>query len=493
MKRLLAVLALVVVALFGVMAVRAMRVSPPAPAAATAAPAALPPLDTAAIAAHLAGAIRFPTVSIASGGPIDTAAFLALHDYLRESYPLVHATLTREVVEGLSLLYTWPGRDATLPPIVLMGHLDVVPVPEPNLTEWEHAPFSGDIDGGYVWGRGTLDDKATVVAVLEAVEGLLRAGVHPARTVYLTFGHDEEVGGRYGARRIVEQLVARGVKPAMVVDEGGFMGNGMLPGIEGTAAIVGIAEKGYVSLRLTALAEGGHSSMPTSRTAVGALSRAIERLEANQFPSSLSGPTRTMIEAMSAYQPFAQRLVSANLWLTAPLVEGVLARNELGAALLHTTTAPTMLSAGIKDNVLPPEATAVVNFRIKPGETVQSVMQRVTEVVADSQVRVAQLDSVGVDPSPVSDIDDPAYKLIASTISGMRGGEPVPVIPYLVMGGTDAKYWGPHSARVYRFLPIPLGEGDRARVHGVNERVSATDFATAVTFFMRLLQGSDTM
>jgi carboxypeptidase PM20D1 len=268
------------------------------------------------------------------------------------------------------------------------------------------------------------------------------------------------------------------------------MGEGILPGIAGIAAIVGIAEKGYVSLRLTALAEGGHSSMPTERTAVGALSRAVARLEGSPFPASLDGPTAQMIEAMAPYQPFGQRLVSSNLWLTRPIVSRALQANSLGGALLRTTIAPTMLSAGIKDNVLPPEATAVVNFRIKPGETVASVMARVSEVVADSQVRVALLDSVGVDPSPVSDTGDPAYKLIASTIGAMTPGVTVPVIPYLVMGGTDAKFWGPHSARVYRFLPIPLGDGDRARVHGVNERVAVRDFATAVGFFMRLLQGS---
>ena len=392
---------------------------------------------------------------------------------------------------GRSVVYTWEGSYSPMAAVVLMGHVDVVPVPEPNLSDWEHAPFSGDTAGGYVWGRGAIDDKSTVIAVLEAVEGLLRTGHTPKRTIYLTFGHDEEVGGRYGARVIVDQLVARGVKPALVLDEGGFMGARMVPGLEQVAAIVGIAEKGYVSLRLTATAEGGHSSMPTNRTAVGALSRAVARLEANPFPASLDGPTRGMIEAMAPYQSFRERLVSGNLWITAPILTRVLQSNEMGAALLHTTIAPTMLSAGIKDNVLPPEASAVVNFRIRPGETVTTVMARVTQVVADSGVRVERLDSVGVDPSQVSSVQDPAYTLIARAIGGMTPGTPVPVIPYLVMGGTDAKYWGPHSNRVYRFLPIPLGDGDRARVHGVNERVATRDFAASVGFFMRLIVGSD--
>lgn len=492
MTRLLAALLLVLLALGGTMAVRAARVTPPAEAQ-PAAPVAVPPVDTMLAASHLAGAVRFATVSFASGAPVDTAAFLGLHRYLRDTYPRLHEALARETVSTLSLLYTWRGRDTTLAPIVLMGHLDVVPVPEANLAEWQHPPFSGDLSDGYVWGRGTLDDKSTVVAVMEAVEGLLRSGFTPRRTIYLTFGHDEEVGGRYGARRIVDTLVRRGVKPALVLDEGGFMGSGMLPGIAGRAAIVGIAEKGYVSLRLTALAEGGHSSMPTERTAVGALARALARLEASPFPASLEGPTAGMIAAMAPYQSFGQRLVSSNLWLTGPLVTRLLGANPLGAALLRTTIAPTMLSAGIKDNVLPPEASAVVNFRIRPGETVQSVLARVTRVVADSQVRVALLDSVGVDPSPVSSTTDPAWTLIARTIGGMVPGEATPVIPYLVMGGTDAKFWGPHSDRVYRFLPIPLGEGDRSRVHGVNERVSAGDFATSVAFFTRLIAGADAL
>ncbi|HEU5218094.1 MAG TPA: M20 family peptidase [Gemmatimonadales bacterium] len=487
MKRALLAIGVIVVALAAVLVVRTLKVpaSSPSPAAAGAGLA----FDQAAAAERLAGAIRFATVSYASGGPIDTAAFLGLHQHLQASFPQVHAALTRETVNGLSLLYTWKGADSTLAPVVLMGHMDVVPVAAPNLPEWTHPPFSGDVADGFVWGRGTLDDKTTVLSILEAVEALLREGFRPPRTVYLTFGHDEEVSGRYGAHAIVDLLVSRGVKPALVLDEGGFMATGVIPGLAGRTAIVGIAEKGYLSLKLRARAAGGHSSTPPHRTAIGALSRAIVALEASPFPSSLDGPTLGTLEAMAPYAPFAQRLALANLWLTAPLVKHMMRKSPLGAALLHTTTSPTMLSAGIKDNVLPPEATAVVNFRIRPGETVATVTERVRGIIADSLIVVEPLDSVGVDPSPVSDVHSAAYALITETIRGMTPGEQVPVVPYLVMGGTDAKYWGAHSDRAFRFLAVPLGDGDLERVHGVNERVPVADYATSVNFFARLLRG----
>lgn len=489
MKRAAVSLVAIIAILFCVMAVRAMRVPPPAPAATTGAPDV--PVDTVVAAQRLGEAVRFKTVSYVSGGPIDTAAFLGFHDFLAKTFPLVHSTLERSTVNKLSLIYRWAGTDSAAAPVVLMGHMDVVPVPDANLPEWKHAPFSGDVAEGYVWGRGTLDDKTTVLAILEAVEGLLRSGYRPPHTVYLTFGHDEEVGGRFGARAIVDTLVRRGVKPALVIDEGGFLAAGVLPGVKGRAAIIGIAEKGYLSLRLSARAEGGHSSMPKARTAVGALSRAIAALEANPFPPSLEGPTRGTLEAMAPYVPFSRRLVLANLWLTAPLVRRSLNANPLGAALLHTTTAPTMLSAGVKDNVLPPEATAVVNFRIRPGETMTSVTDRVRSIIADSMITVEPTDSARVDPSPVSDVHSDAFRLIASTIRGMAPGERMPVLPYLVMGGTDAKYWGSTSNRVFRFLAIPLGPGDEARAHGANERVAVGDYGTAVGFFARLLRGLD--
>ncbi len=489
MKRAFAALGLALIVLVVVLVVRTLQVPSPAPASSSA--AAGLQIDTVAAAERLAGAIRFPTVSYASGQPIDTAAFLGLHQYLVTSFPLVHARLTRELVNGLSLIYTWQGADSTLPPVVLMGHMDVVPVPVPNLPQWTHPPFSGAVAEGSVWGRGTLDDKVTVLSTLEAVEGLLREGYQPPRTVYLTFGHDEEVSGRYGAHAIVDLLVSRGVKPALVLDEGGFMATGVIPGVAGRTAIVGIAEKGYVSLRLRSRAAGGHSSTPSARTAIGALSRAIAALEAHPFPSSIEGPTRGTLVAIAPYTPFLPRMALANLWLTGPAVEMMMRRSPLGAAMLRTTTAPTLLSAGIKDNVLPPEADGVVNFRIRPGETVASVTAHVRDIIADSMIAVELLDSVGVDPSPVSDVHSTAYALIAGTIRDMTPGRQVPVLPYLVMGGTDAKFWSSHTDRAFRFLAVPLGDGDLERIHGVNERVPVTDYATAVGFFARLLRGID--
>ena len=490
MRKTLLALAAALALLFAVMFVRALRVpSPPAAELAKAADGIT--FDSLRAAQRLSEAVRFATVSFASGAPIDTAAFLGFHDFLARSFPRVHSTLNRERVGRLSLLYTWAGSNPAAAPVVLMGHMDVVPVPEPNLKEWTHSPFSGDIADGFVWGRGTLDDKTTVLATLEAIETLIAQGYQPARTVYLAFGHDEEVGGRYGARTIVDTLVARGVKPALVLDEGGFLATGAIPGLQGRAAIVGIAEKGYLSLRLRAKAQGGHSSMPTGRTAVGALSRAIAALEANPFPSSLDGPTRSMLETLAIYSSFGQRLALANLWLTEPLVRRKLSATPLGAALMHTTISPTILSAGIKDNVLPPEAAAVVNFRIRPGETMATVTERVREIINDTLITVEPTDSARVDPSPISDVDSKAFQLITSTIRGMAPGESLPVLPYLVMGGTDAKYWGAHSSSVFRFLAIPLGEGDVARVHGVNERVAVADYATAVGFFAGLLRGLD--
>ncbi len=487
MKKPLLILASVIVALAGVAIVRTLRVPPPPEAASVSTPISI---DGAGAAEHLAGAVRFATVSFASGAPIDTAAFLALHEYFRETYPLLHSTLERETVANLSLLYTWTGRNPSLQPLVLMGHMDVVPVPEASADRWTHDPFGGEIADGFVWGRGALDDKMTVIALLEAVEALIRDGFQPERTVYLTFGHDEEVGGMYGAKPMVDLLASRGVTPAFVLDEGGMITES-IAGLQMPAAIIGVAEKGYISLELVAEAAGGHSSMPPGESAVGVLSKAIAKVEANPFPMHLDGPSRGMLEAMAPYMSFGRRLALANFWLTGPFVQREMAKDPLGAALLRTTTAPTLLQAGVKDNVLPPRASGVVNFRIRPGETTETVTDRVRSVIDDARVTVSVYQGMAMEPTTVSDAEGPEFGMLAETVRQAVGPADLPVIPYLVMGGTDAKYWAPLSDKVYRFMAVTLRGDDLTRFHGVDERVGIEDFAGGVQFFAQLIRNSD--
>jgi len=271
-------------------------------------------VDSVGAVARLAAAVQFRTVSYEEGTrPPDSAAFRALHDHLRASFPLVHQRLARDTVAGLSLLYTWRGLDTTLAPVVLMGHLDVVPVIPGTEGQWEQPPFGGVVANGYVWGRGTLDDKVSVMAVLEAAEGALREGFQPKRTVYFAFGHDEEVGGS-GARALKAVLLKRGIKPpALVLDEGGAIMPGAVLGTRGTVALIGASEKGFLSLQLTVKGTGGHSSTPPAHTAIGQLARTITRLEESPFPLVLDGPTKAMLEHLRAGMPFVRRMTLSNL------------------------------------------------------------------------------------------------------------------------------------------------------------------------------------
>jgi carboxypeptidase PM20D1 len=448
-------------------------------------------VDGRAAAERFAESLTFATISPQDPAERDSAAFLALHEFFEQTYPLVHEHLGRETVSELSLLYTWEGSDPDLEPIVLMGHLDVVPVIPGTEDDWTHPPFGGVIADGYVWGRGAIDDKSSVVSVLEAVEGLLAQGHRPARTFYLAFGHDEEVGGPEGAGEIAELLEARGVADlAFVLDEGGAIADGLVPGIDGPAAIVGIGEKGFLSLELSISGAGGHSSMPPASTNVGILARAITRLEQDPFPLRLTDPVAQQFSYLGPEMGFGARAVVSNLWLFKPLFLRLLSRSPQGAAMLRTTTAATMFDAGVKDNVLPISATAVVNFRILPGETVESVTERVREVIDDDRVQIRDVSS-SRDPSPVSDPTGPAYLLLERTIREAAGVADLIVAPYLVMGGTDAKYYAGRSRNVFRFLPARLGEGDMDRFHGTNERLAVESLAGSIAFFQRLIRASD--
>ncbi|HST62563.1 MAG TPA: M20 family peptidase [Longimicrobium sp.] len=480
MKKLALALGAALVLLLAVMLVRTARFGDaqgPAPAAAAfTAPAGA--------AERLAEAIRIPTVSNQDSAQFDTAAFGAFHTLLRQRFPRVHARLRLETVGGYSLLYTWPGTDPSLPPVLLMGHMDVVPVEPGTEARWTRPPFSGALADGFVWGRGALDDKVSVMGTLEAVEMLLADNFAPRRTVMLAYGHDEETGGR-GAKQIAALLRARGVRPLLVLDEGGIVGRGLMPGVERPTALVGIAEKGFVSVELAAEAPGGHSSMPPRTGSIGRLSAAIQRLEASPMPARLDGPTLQLFGRVGPEMGFAQRMVFANLWITRPLVIRTLEGAPSSNAIIRTTTAPTIFQAGTKENVLPSRARAVVNFRILPGDSVAGVVAHVRRVVGDTAVRVRVLETFSSEPSPVSRTDDAPFRLLERSI---RQFAPDAVVaPYLVVGGTDARHFHAISEHVYRFMPVRVTQDDLARVHGTDERISIRDYEAAIGFYRQLL------
>jgi carboxypeptidase PM20D1 len=452
------------------------------------APIAAVALDEAAVAARLSAAIRLPTLSDGDAGGDDPAPFLALHALLEESFPAVHEVLEREIVGDLSLLFTWRGSDPTLPPILLLAHQDVVPVTPGTEADWTHPPFSGAIADGYVWGRGAIDDKGSLMAILEAVEGLLAEGYRPARTVYLAFGHDEEVGGLDGARRIANALEARGVRLAWVLDEGMPIGHGLLPGVAAPTALVGLSEKGYASFALVVETEGGHSSMPPPRTAAGILAEAVLRIESRQPKARLEGVPRQMLETLAPEMEMPMRLVAGNLWLTRPIVEGQMAGSPRTNAAIRTTVATTMLEGSPKENVLAARARAVVNLRLLPGDTVETAERRLVRAIDDPRVTVTRLGGLTGDPSPISAVDGPGYAAIARTV---REVFPEAVVaPSLMIGATDGRHFVGVAQDVYRFFPFRLHPEDLPRIHGTDERMSLENYAEAIRFYRRLIENA---
>jgi carboxypeptidase PM20D1 len=452
------------------------------------APVTAEPLDTAALAQRLAGALRFKTVSYQDSSQFDAREFDGFHRYLRATFPRLHAALKLEKVNGYGLLYEWTGSDPNLPPIVLLAHQDVVPVEPGTETRWTEPPFEGRIAGGYVWGRGALDDKGSLVGILEAVEHLVAAGAKPRRTVYLAFGYDEEVGGRRGAAGIAALLASRNVHPELVLDEGGALATGLVAGISAPVALVGIAEKGYLTVGLTAQAEGGHSSMPPDETAVGLLAAAITRLEHEQMPRAIRGPTADMFDYLGPEMPFGPRLVMANRWLLGGILARKFGATPQGNAMLRTTTAPTVLQAGVKENVLPSTARALVNFRILPGDSVGSVVEHVRQVVHDSRISVQPLQETVSNPSAVTSVDAEPFQLLARTI---RQVIPAAVVtPWLVVGATDSRHYARLTPNVLRFIGTAIGRDDLRRVHGMDERVGVQAYGDAVRVYLQLLRNA---
>ena len=483
-KKLLLAVAAALAILVAVVLLRAAFVEQPQ--ALTPAPPAAFHVDAMQAAERLAGAIRIPTVSAQEAGRTNQRTFIELHAYIERAFPRVHAALRREVIGEYSLLYTWQGQRNDLKPIALLAHLDVVPA-EAERSKWTHPPFEGRIVDGFVWGRGALDMKHGVMASLEAVEALLREDFRPLRTIYLAFGHDEEIGGRTGARRIAKSLSERGVRLGFTLDEGQAIVEGIVPGVAKPVALVGLGEKGYLTLELLAKGEGGHTTMPPPDMAVVRLTRAIERLDRNSMPATLQPPASWMFDRLAPEMSFPYRMVFVNRWLFEPLLLSQLARAPGPNGLIRTTTAPTVLSAGSKENVIPATARALVNFRLLAGQTTQGVIDHVRATIGDPKIEIA-VTGEHWQAGRVSRTESFGYELIEHTVRQVY--PEVVVAPSLTIGATDSLHYASIADESYRFIPMRLQSGDLKRIHGIDERIAISDYVRMVQFYAALMRNS---
>ena len=443
-----------------------------------------------AAAQRLAGAVRIPTITYDDAPNQSADAFLQLHQYLAQQYPRAHQAMRREVVNQYSLLYTWPGRDAKAKPIILIAHQDVVPVAPGTEGQWRHPPFGGVIDDGYVWGRGAWDNKANLCAMLEAVERLATQGYQPERTVYIVSGHDEEAGtqaGTQGAAKVAELLAARGVHAEFALDEGLLVTEGIVAGVGRPLAMIGVAEKGYLKLRLRASGSPGHSSMPAPNSAITKLSAALQQLEAQPMPAQLTPTTREMLKVLAPEIGGIKGFAMSNDWLFGPLVMRQFENTPSGNAMLRTTAAATVLRAGNKEQVIPGQAEAWVNFRTLPQDKQQAVIEHVRSVVNQADVDV-QAAGLSWEASPVAQTDSPGYQRIKSAITQTFAD--TLVMPGLMVAATDSRRFIHLADNVYRFSPVRARSADLTRFHGSNERMSIDNYAEMVEFYGRVLGGN---
>ncbi|QTM99012.1 M20/M25/M40 family metallo-hydrolase [Sediminibacillus dalangtanensis] len=436
--------------------------------------------------ARFSKAITYPTISHQDYSQFSYSEFDGFLGFLEESYPLVHEQLHLDKVNEYGLIYRWQGSEETKEPIGLTAHYDVVPVLEGTETAWGQSPFSGEVVDGKIWGRGTLDDKIGVIGILEAVENLLSEDFQPERDVYLLFGFDEEVGGEKGAQAIAEELKQRNIKFEFILDEGGAIIDGMVPGLDNPVGVVGLSEKGMATAELSTEGSGGHSSQPENRTNIGRIARAITKLERAQFPADLQGPAEELLAYTAPEMKGAMKYIFANQAIFEPVIESILLEKPATAALLRTTIAPTIFQAGEQYNALPEKASAVVNLRVMPGDSLADVQSFIEETIDDDLVHVSV---TGNEASSVSSVDNWHFKTIQQAA---RNAYPDAVIaPYLMFAGSDARHYDGIADNTYRFLPVLITAEDLNRMHGSNEHISIDNYFHAISFYREIIKTAD--
>jgi len=434
---------------------------------------------------RLSKSLQYQTVSLEDTSEINFKAYEDFIDFLGEKYPGIHNNIERERIGQYSLLYKWEGSNSGLKPAMMIGHYDVVPVKYGDDTLWEYPPFAGEIEDGFVWGRGALDDKSGVMSTMEAVEYLIEQGFQPERTFYIALHHDEEVGGVRGAQQIAEHLKEQDIELAYLVDEGLPIAEEIIENVEVPLAMIGVASKGSINIELRYTQDGGHSSMPTRSSVIGTLSRAVNRIERKPMKASYRGLIVDTFEPLIPYMTYTQRLAFNNTWLFRGIIKRKLSQNPATNAALRTTAAKTIFEAGFKENVLPVEGKVIINFRIHPNDNVEDVVAYVRDRINNDNIEVRVLDRA-LNPSPVSSTQAAPYQMLKKTIE--ESFSQVLVSPSLFIAASDARHFHDLTSNIYRFRPIRARHEDRSRVHGIDERISIDNYIEMVEFQIRLIK-----
>lgn len=437
-------------------------------------------LDEEKIIKDMQELIRCCTVSYQDACLMDQEAFDRFQWLLSVLYPHVHAVCVQKFLGVNGILYRWPGKHKG-DPTVLMAHYDVVPAQE---SQWEKPPFEGILENGVLWGRGTLDTKGTLCGIMEAAEQLIQDGFTPEHDIYFAFSGQEEINGTTCAS-IVDWFEEHGIRPAMVLDEGGAVVENVFPGVKRECALVGIAEKGMVNLELHAKSDGGHASTPPVHTIIGELAKAVVEMERHPFPRQLTKPVKEMIDVLARNSGFMYRLLFANLWCLEGLFDRICrsAGGELNA-MMRTTCAVTKMEGGKVFNVIPTAASVGMNLRLIGSDTVESVRQYVEQVIGNPNIEVSVYE--GRNPSPDSNTDCEAWERLCQVVADTWKG--CLVSPYLMMACSDSWHYSRISDRVYRFSAMKLSKEERAMIHGNNERVPVETLVKAAEFYVRLMK-----
>lgn len=434
---------------------------------------------------HLAEAIQIKTETPNDALQFDTVQFFKYRHFIETAYPTLHQQLPRNIVDSFNYIYYWKGTDTSLLPMVLMAHYDVVPVEASAIALWHAKPYGGEIKDGYLWGRGVLDDKSSMISILEASEQLLKKGYKPKQSLYLCFGADEESSGS-GATAMVKYFKSKQIKFDLVVDEGGEISTEDIKEVKHPIATIGVGEKGYVTLILTAKKEGGHSSIPAKSTAIDILNAGLYHLRQTQMPATLIAPIKAYLNKVSTYnEDFWTKLTLSNLWLFESWVMNKLSEAPSTNALFRTTLVPTIINSGVRDNVIPTFATAYVNSRILPGQTQKDVYNFVKKTINDTNIKITIYDNYSTEASTTTDINSKGYKRIEKAIKAIV--DSVVVAPVIMVGATDSRNYRTISKAVLNFTPITNGKG----YHGIDERLLITDFQKEINFYTLLIKNEN--